>query len=223
MCIPILTSATVKPARPSLARRVPVVPGRPCPSRPSRRRVRRARRACRHRRPRRARRPRPAHGDPHSSREPPGPTDVAISAGTPRTPSSGFRDPEMSRMCRGPTVDSKNAGIHTRTPGRRGPTVVDRGPRDDLPPSDMIVLCSTRVITAFLTELGEGKLLGPDSAWQRSRQQQAWALHAAQVMIMLPVYCSFSHRNKLRIPLGRVQRSRRSRRRGTSCARKRRR
>ena len=134
MCIPILTSATVKPARPSLARRVPVVPGRPCPSRPSRRRVRRARRACRHRRPRRARRPRPAHGDPHSSREPPGPTDVAISAGTPRTPSSGFRDPEMSRMCRGPTVDSKNAGIHTRTPGRRGPTVVDRGPRDDLPP-----------------------------------------------------------------------------------------
>ena len=131
MCIPILTSATVKPA---LARRVPVVPGRPCPSRPSRRRVRRARRACRHRRPRRARRPRPAHGDPHSSREPPGPTDVAISAGTPRTPSSGFRDPEMSRMCRGPTVDSKNAGIHTRTPGRRGPTVVDRGPRDDLPP-----------------------------------------------------------------------------------------
>ena len=54
--------------------------------------------------------------------------------------------------------------------------------------SDMIVLCSTRVITAFLTELGEGKLLGPDSAWQRSRQQQAWALHAAQVMIMLPVY-----------------------------------
>ena len=115
MCIPILTSATVKPA---LARRVPVVPGRPCPSRPSRRRVRRARRACRHRRPRRARRPRPAHGDPHSSREPPGPTDVAISAGTPRTPSSGFRDPEMSRMCRGPTVDSKNAGIHTRTPGR---------------------------------------------------------------------------------------------------------
>ena len=100
-------------ARPSLARRVPVVPGRPCPSRPSRRRVRRARRACRHRRPRRARRPRPAHGDPHSSREPPGPTDVAISAGTPRTPSSGFRDPEMSRMCRGPTVDSKNAGIHT--------------------------------------------------------------------------------------------------------------
>ena len=135
MCIPILTSATVKPARPSLARRVPVVPGRPCPSRPSRRRVRRARRACRHRRPRRARRPRPAHGDPHSSREPPGPTDVAISAGTPRTPSSGFRDPEMSRMCRGPTVDSKNAGIHTRTPGRRGPTVVDRGPRDDLPPA----------------------------------------------------------------------------------------
>jgi hypothetical protein len=120
MCIPILTSATVKPARPSLARRVPVVPGRPCPSRPSRRRVRRARRACRHCRPRRARRPRPAHGDPHSSREPPGPTDVAISAGTPRTPSSGFRDPEMSRMCRGPTVDSKNAGIHTRTPGRRG-------------------------------------------------------------------------------------------------------
>ena len=119
---------------PSLACRVPVVPGRPCPSRPSRRRVRRARRACRHRRPRRARRPRPAHGDPHSSREPPGPTDVAISAGTPRTPSSGFRDPEMSRMCRGPTVDSKNAGIHTRTPGRRGPTVVDRGPRDDLPP-----------------------------------------------------------------------------------------
>ena len=71
--------------------------------------------------------------------------------------------------------------------------------------SDMIVLCSTRVITAFLTELGEGKLLGPDSAWQRSRQQQAWALHAAQVMIMLPVYCSFSYRNKLRIPLGRVQ------------------
>ena len=137
MCIPILTSATVKPARPSLARRVPVVPGRPCPSRPSRRRVRRARRACRHRRPRRARRPRPAHGDPHSSREPPGPTDVAISAGTPRTPSSGFRDPEMSRMCRGPTVDSKNAGIHTRTPGRRGPTVVDRGPRDDLPPRDL--------------------------------------------------------------------------------------
>ena len=121
------------------ARRVPVAPVharrvRPCPSRPSRRRVRRARRACRHRRPRRARRPRPAHGDPHSSREPPGPTDVAISAGTPRTPSSGFRDPEMSRMCRGPTVDSKNAGIHTRTPGRRGPTVVDRGPRDDLPP-----------------------------------------------------------------------------------------
>ena len=51
----------------------------------------------------------------------------------------------------------------------------------------MIVLCSTRVITAFLTELGEGKLLGPDSAWQRSLQQQAWALHAAQVMIMLPV------------------------------------
>ena len=91
--------------------------------------------------------------------------------------------------------------------------------------SDMIVLCSTRVITAFLTErLGEGKLLGPDSAWQRSLQQQAWALHAAQVMIMLPVYCSFSNRNKLRsIPLGRVQRSRRSRRRGTSCARKRRR
>ena len=40
-------------------------------------------------------------------------------------------------------------------------------------------------ITAFLTELGEGKLLGPDSAWQQSRQQQAWALHAAQVMIML--------------------------------------
>ena len=41
--------------------------------------------------------------------------------------------------------------------------------------SDMIVLCSTRVITAFLTELGEGKprLLGPDSAWQRSLQQQA--------------------------------------------------
>ena len=72
----------------ALARRLPVVPGRPCPSRPSRRRVRRARRACRHRRPRRARRPRPAHGDPHSSREPPGPTDVAISAGTPRTPSS---------------------------------------------------------------------------------------------------------------------------------------
>ena len=67
--------------------------------------------------------------------------------------------------------------------------------------SDMIVLCSTRVITAFLTELGEGKLLGPDSAWQRSLQQQAWALHAAQVMIMLPVYCSFSHRNKLRIPM----------------------
>jgi hypothetical protein len=89
--------------------------------------------------------------------------------------------------------------------------------------SDMIVLCSTRVITAFLTELGEGKLLGPDSAWQRSLQQQAWALHAAQVMIMLLVYCSFSNRNKLRIPLGRVQRSRRSRRRGTSCARKRRR
>ena len=70
----------------------------------------------------------------------------------------------------------------------------------------MIVLCSTRVITAFLTErLGEGKLLGPDSAWQRSLQQQAWALHAAQVMIMLPVYCSFSNRNKLRIPLGRVR------------------
>ena len=44
-----------------------------------------------------------------------------------------------------------------------------------------------RGITAFLTELGEGKLLGPgpDSAWQRSLQQQAWALHAAQVMIML--------------------------------------
>ena len=40
--------------------------------------------------------------------------------------------------------------------------------------SDMIVLCSTRVITPFLTELGEGKLLGPDSAWQRSRQQQWW-------------------------------------------------
>ena len=43
--------------------------------------------------------------------------------------------------------------------------------------SDMIVLCSTTVITAFLTErLGEGKLLGPeapDSAWQRSLQQQA--------------------------------------------------
>ena len=39
--------------------------------------------------------------------------------------------------------------------------------------SDMIVLCSTRVITAFLTELGEGKLLGPDSAWQRSLQLQA--------------------------------------------------
>ena len=37
----------------------------------------------------------------------------------------------------------------------------------------MIVLCSTRVITAFLTELGEGKLLGPDSAWQQSLQQQA--------------------------------------------------
>ena len=125
----------------ALARRLPVVPGRPCPSRPSRRRVRRARRACRHRRPRRARRPRPAHGDPHSSREPPGPTDVAISAGTPRTPSSGFRDPEMSRMCRGPTVDSKNAGIHTRTPGRRGPTVVDRGPRDDLPPASLRQLC----------------------------------------------------------------------------------
>ena len=73
MCIPILTSATVKPA---LARRVPVVPGRPCPSRPSRRRVRRARHACRHRRPRPVRRPRPAHGDPHSPREP-GSTDVA--------------------------------------------------------------------------------------------------------------------------------------------------
>ena len=41
--------------------------------------------------------------------------------------------------------------------------------------SDMIVLCSTRVITAFLTELGEGKLLGPDSAWQRSLQLQAGA------------------------------------------------
>jgi hypothetical protein len=43
--------------------------------------------------------------------------------------------------------------------------------------SDMIVLCSTRVITAFLTELGEGKLLGPGpdsaAAWQRSLQQQA--------------------------------------------------
>ena len=160
MCIPILTSATVKPARPSLARRVPVVPGRACPSRPSRRRVRRARRACRHRRPRRARRPRPAHGDPHSSREPPGPTDVAISAGTPRTPSSGFRDPEMSRMCRGPTVDSKNAGIHTRTPGRRGPTVVDRGPRDDLPPVARSV-CRVIGCEAFggKAERGQVKLL----------------------------------------------------------------
>ena len=35
-------------------------------------------------------------------------------------------------------------------------------------------------ITAFLTELGEGKLLGPGSAWQRSLQLQAWELHAAQ-------------------------------------------
>ena len=43
----------------------------------------------------------------------------------------------MSRMCRGPPVVSKNAGIHTRTPGRRGPTVVDRGPRDDLPPTNL--------------------------------------------------------------------------------------
>ena len=35
-------------------------------------------------------------------------------------------------------------------------------------------------ITAFLTELGEGKLLGPGSAWQRSLQLQACELHAAQ-------------------------------------------
>jgi hypothetical protein len=61
-----------------------------------------------------------------------------------------------------------------------------------------------RVITAFLTELGEGKLLGPDSAWQQSRQQRAWALHAAQVMIMLFIVL-FQTKNKLRIPLGRVR------------------
>lgn len=35
-------------------------------------------------------------------------------------------------------------------------------------------------ITAFLTELGEGKLLGHGSAWQRSLQLQASELHAAQ-------------------------------------------
>ena len=72
-----------------------------------------------------------------------------------------------------------------------------------------------------LVHINEPSIL--ENLRQRSLQQQAWALHAAQVMIMLPVYCSFSNRNKLRIPLGRVQRSRRSRRRGTSCARKRRR
>jgi len=77
-------------------------------------------------------------------------------------------------------------------------------------------------ITAFLTELGEVKLLGPDSAWQQSRQQQAWALHAAQVMIML----FFFKQKQTSYTFGKgtkPQRSRRSRRRGTSCARKRRR
>ena len=190
MCIPILTSATVKPARPSLARRVPVVPGRPCPSRPSRRRVRRARRACRHRRPRRARRPRPAHGDPHSSREPPGPTDVAISAGTPRTPSSGFRDPEMSRMCRGPTVDSKNAGIHTRTPGRRGPTVVDRGPRDDLPPC--ILACAGR---PPVRRPGHSRMQGPRpgaAVVARVRAPAAWSSRGRAAPALQGVELSWS-------------------------------
>jgi hypothetical protein len=65
----------------------------------------------------------------------PGPTFGGKVTGIHRRPSGGIRDPEMSRMCRGPPVVSKNAGIHTRTPGRRGPTVVDRGPRDDLPPT----------------------------------------------------------------------------------------
>ena len=84
--------------------------------------------------------------------------------------------------------------------------------------SDMIVLCSTRVITAFLTELGEGKLLGPDSAWQRSRQQQAWALHAAQVMIMLPVYFFIQKQTSYTFGKGSTIKAL-----GTSCARKRRR
>ena len=83
----------------------------------------------------------------------------------------------------------------------------------------MIVLCSTRVITAFLTErLGEGKLLGPDSAWQRSLQQQAWALHAAQVMIMLPVYFFIQKQTSYTFGKGSTIKTL-----GTSCARKRRR
>ena len=86
--------------------------------------------------------------------------------------------------------------------------------------SDMIVLCSTRVITAFLTELGKGKLLGPgpDSAWQRSRQQQAWALQAAQVMIMLPVYFFIQKQTSYTFGKGSTIKAL-----GTSCARKRRR
>jgi len=44
----------------------------------------------------------------------------------------------------------------------------------------MIVLCSKKSITFFLPELGGDKLLGSDSAWQRSLQQQGWSLHAAQ-------------------------------------------
>ena len=163
MCIPILTSARLRdgapvacplragrarasmpvaPVAPPRPSRPPCLPSPPPPPRPS---------------------PRPAHGDPHSPRELPVPTDVAISAGTPRTPSSGFRDPEMSRMCRGPTVDSKNAGIHTRTPGRRGPTVVDRGPRDDLPPC--LKDLGPMQLRAAAPCRGLGRVPGPEWCW----------------------------------------------------------
>jgi hypothetical protein len=91
----------------------------------------------------------------------PGPRVDAETTGTQRRPSSGFRDPDLSRTCRGSTVASKNAGIQrfqTHTLGRRGHTVVDRGPRDDLPPRDRVMvkdpLIDFEEVVVFIRSLG---------------------------------------------------------------------
>ena len=119
MCIPILTSATVKPARPSRARRVPVVPVH----------ARRARRAAAS----------VAPAVPAVTAAPAAPVAPAPHTGIP-THRVSRRDPPTSRFRRGPPegllVDSGIQKCHgcvgdpRLTPKMRGSTLVPRADGD---------------------------------------------------------------------------------------------